>query len=141
MVDRDLVLRKLADLDQYLAQLGEYVGISEEAYRGDWKVQRIVERTLQMMIELCVDVAHHLIADRALRVPTGYADTFAVLREAGMIDERLREVLARMVRFRNVLVHEYERIDTSVVMDILKNRLQDFRGFRGVVLRLLDGNV
>jgi uncharacterized protein YutE (UPF0331/DUF86 family) len=131
----------LADLDQYLAQLGEYVGISEEAYRGDWKVQRIVERTLQMMIELCVDVAHHLIADRALRVPTGYADTFAVLREAGMIDERLREVLARMVRFRNVLVHEYERIDTSVVMDILKNRLQDFRGFRGVVLRLLNGNV
>ena len=48
MVDRDLLLRKLADLEQYLSQVSEYRDITVERYRGDWKTQRIVERTLQM---------------------------------------------------------------------------------------------
>ena len=56
MVDKILILRKLAELDQYLRQVKEYVGISVERYESDWKTQRIVERTLQMMIETCVDI-------------------------------------------------------------------------------------
>jgi hypothetical protein len=48
VVDRDLVLRKLADLDTYARQLGEFRGLSAEEYRADWKVQRIVDRTLQL---------------------------------------------------------------------------------------------
>jgi uncharacterized protein YutE (UPF0331/DUF86 family) len=79
VVDRELLLRKLADLDQYLAQVSEFRDTSVEEYRRDWKVQRIVERTLQMAIEVCVDVANHVIADRGLRVPATYAEAFEVL--------------------------------------------------------------
>jgi len=59
MVDKTLVLRKLAELDQYLSQVKEYAGISIEQYESSWKTQRIIERTLQMMIETCVDIAGH----------------------------------------------------------------------------------
>jgi uncharacterized protein YutE (UPF0331/DUF86 family) len=76
MVDRDLLLRKLADRDQYLGQVSEYRDITIDQYRGDWKTQRIVERTLQMTIELCVDIANHIIADRGLRVPATYSGFF-----------------------------------------------------------------
>jgi uncharacterized protein YutE (UPF0331/DUF86 family) len=41
---------------------------------GDWKTRRIVERTLQIMIELCIDIAGHIISDRRLRVPVSYAN-------------------------------------------------------------------
>lgn len=85
MVDRDLLLRKLADLEQYLDQVSEYRDITVERYRGDWKTQRIVERTLQMAIEVCVDVVNHVIADRGLRVPATYAEAFEVLGEAGLL--------------------------------------------------------
>ena len=70
MVDKTLVLRKLADLDQYLAQIGEYADITVTQYSADWKTQRIVERTLQMMIETCVDIAGHIISDKNFRIPT-----------------------------------------------------------------------
>lgn len=53
MVDHDLLLRKLGDLDLYVSQVSEYAGITAEDDRRDWKVQRIVERTLQMAIEVC----------------------------------------------------------------------------------------
>lgn len=106
MVDRDLILRKLADLQQYLEQVFEYRGVSVDEYRRDWKIQRIVERTLQIAIEACVDVATHIIADRGLRVPATYAEAFEVLGEAGLLDGALQAAMVRMAKFRNVIVHE-----------------------------------
>jgi len=51
MVDETLILRKLAELEQYLLQINEFSGISVAEYSSQWKTQRIVDRTLQMMIE------------------------------------------------------------------------------------------
>ena len=59
MVDETLILRKLGELDEYYRQIKEYGKITVAEYSGDWKVQRIIERTLQMMIETCVDIAGH----------------------------------------------------------------------------------
>ena len=50
MVDKNLVLRKLADLGDLCGQLLEYHGISARRYSADWKTQRIVERTLQGIV-------------------------------------------------------------------------------------------
>jgi len=69
MVDEALLLRNLAELENYLGQIEEYDGIAVEQYVRDWKTQRIVERTLQMMIETCVDIAGHIISDKGYRVP------------------------------------------------------------------------
>ena len=78
MVDKTLILRKLSELDEYLKQIKEYEKISVAHYSSDWKIQRIIERTLQMMIETCVDIASHIISDREYRVPRGYSDTFKI---------------------------------------------------------------
>jgi len=137
VVDRDLLLRKLADLDQYVAQVAEFQDVTPEEYRRDWKTQRIVERTLQMAIEACLDVANHLVADRQLRVASSYAEIYDVLGEAGLLEDRLRKTMIRMARFRNILVHDYERIDPAVVIRILREDLDDFRRFREAVLGLI----
>ena len=89
MVDRDLVLRKLSELDEYQNQVQEFKGITVKQYREDWKKQRIVERTLQMMIETCLDIANHIVADQGYRVPVSYADTFKVLGENNVLGKRL----------------------------------------------------
>lgn len=134
MVDPDLLLRRLADLDLYLAQVSEYRGISVEQYRADWKIQRIVERTLQMAIEVCVDVANHVIADRGLRVPATYVEAFDVLAEVNLLSGAERAAMGRMVGFRNVIVHEYARIEAEIVVRILREHLGDLARF-GVVAR------
>ena len=67
MVDKNLILRKLTELEEYLHQVSEYSTISVEEYTESWKTQRIVERTLQIMIELCIDIAGHIISDKKLR--------------------------------------------------------------------------
>lgn len=138
MVDRDLILRKLSDLETYLGQLASYRGLDVEDYRSDWKTQRIVERTLHLAIETCMDVADHVVADRRLRVPETGAETFEVLAEAQIITTDLAASLGRMVGFRNILVHDYARLDPFLVINALREDWRDLERFRLVVLRMPD---
>jgi len=85
LVDRLLLGRKISEMETYLDQIGEFQKISVASYRTDWKTQRIVERTLQMLIELCIDMANHLISDKEMRMPSNYADAFKVLMENRVI--------------------------------------------------------
>jgi uncharacterized protein YutE (UPF0331/DUF86 family) len=138
MVDKTLILRKLAELDQYLRQVKEYARISVDDYQSSWKTQRIIERTLQMMIETCVDIAGHIISDKAFRTPVSYSDTFKVLNENGVLPKDLFAKMDRMAKFRNVVVHHYDAIDAEIVVGILKRDLDDFSGFQVAVVALLE---
>lgn len=137
MVDRDLVRRRLSLLDTYLEQLAPYRGIDQSAYEQDWKTQRVVERTLHLAIETCMDVADHIVADRRLRVPETGAESFEILAEAQLVSRELGGALALMVGFRNILVHDYARLDSSIVLRVLREDLRDLERFRDAVGPLL----
>ena len=137
MVDKTLVMRKLSELEEYLNQVREFSSITLQEYTDNWKTQRIIERTLQLMIELCTDIAGHLISSERLRVPTSYADTFKVLLEGTLIDSSLYQVMERMAKFRNIVVHHYDKIDESIVVTILREHLDDFLLFRDAILKIL----
>ena len=137
MVDKAVVLRKLSELETYLKQVREYSAITLRDYQGDWKTQRIVERTLQMMIETCTDLAGHIVSDKGMRAPTGYADTFRVLMENEIITPDLCGSMEKMAKFRNVVVHQYERVDAGIVIVILGRHLADFDRFKEAILNYL----
>lgn len=137
MVDTTLLLRKISELDEYVDQLQEYRTVSVRRYAADWKTQRIVERTLQMAIETCLDLAGHIVSDQGWRAPDGYADLFKVLAEKKAIGKALLPRLEKMARFRNVIVHRYDRVDAAIVVEILKKHVQDFTAFKKAVLKLI----
>jgi len=140
VVDKTLILRKIAELSEYLDQIQEFQDISIQTYTSDWKTQRIVERTLQMMIELCADIASHIISDAAYRVPKTYSDTFRVLHENAILTEELSDKMERMAKFRNVVVHQYDKVDAEIVVGVLKNHLSDFVGFKESIVGFLREN-
>jgi uncharacterized protein YutE (UPF0331/DUF86 family) len=137
MVDKALVLKKLAALTEYRQQLAEYSSLTVAEYQSDWKVQRIVERTLQMMIELCADIAGHLIADQQLRTPETYADTFRVLGENGVLSAEQTTTMEKMAKFRNIVVHQYETVDAEIVVLVLREHLDDFDRFGQAMVKQL----
>ena len=138
MVDPALILRKLSELQEFSAQLREYQTITAAQYAADWKTQRIVDRTLQMAIEVCLDIAGHIISDKRYRIPTSYADTFRVLFENRVIDEHLLSALENMARCRNFIVHHYDKIDAEIIVGFLKKNLPDFEAFKIAALSVLD---
>ena len=140
MVDEALLLRKLAELDEYLKQVSEYSDITVKEYYDDWKAQRIIERTLQMMLETCVDIAGHIISDEGYRIPKSYADTFRVLYENNIFDKKLFQTMDKIAKFRNIIVHHYDKVDAKIVVGILKKDLKDFMGYRDAIISFLKSD-
>ncbi len=138
MVDKQLIGRKIAQVDEYLSQVKEFSTLSLSSYKKDWKTQRIVERTLQILIEVCIDIANHIISDQGMRMPVGYADTFQVLMENRVISRRLFNTMEKMAKFRNVVVHQYEKIDPGIVLSILHKNLGDFITYKKAILAYLS---
>ena len=140
MVDETLILRKLSELDDYYKQIGEYKKITVAKYTGDWKIQRIIERTLQMMLETCVDIAGHIISDKGYRIPKSYGDTFRVLYEEKILNSKQVSALEKMAKFRNIVVHHYDKVDAEIVVGILRKDLNDFVDFRNVIVSFLKSD-
>ena len=137
MVNETLILKKLSELEDYCKQINEVSDVTVKEYQSDWKLQRIIERTLQMMIETCSDIAGHIISDRKYRVPNSYAETFEVLYENKILSQELFDTMQKMAKFRNVVVHHYDNVDAEIVVGILKRHLNDFTKFKDAVINAI----
>lgn len=129
MVDREVVERLLGLLEGYVNDLKSAQGINFADYTADIRTKRFVERTLQIAIEATLDLGYHLIADEGFREPEDNKDVFKVLAENRIIDVSLLESLQPMASFRNLIVHDYAKIDDEIVFGILQRRIADFTAF------------
>jgi len=138
MVNRILIERILTDIRSHIQDLTDASDITLESYRTEKRTRRFVERTLHILIEACIDVAQHIIADEKLREPESYRETFAVLAENGILRPGDLESFENMASFRNLLVHYYERLDDEIVYGIFKQNLSDFDLFVERIVEYLD---
>ena len=76
-------------------------------------------------IEAAIDLCNHLISMNKFRQPEGYADTFKVMEEEGIIESEFADRLQMMARFRNRLVHIYWKIDDEYIYKILNEDIDD----------------
>ena len=133
MVDREIVSRKLSQLQQYAGELRAAEDITWGLYQTDIRARAFVERYLHLAIESVLDIANHIISFHGWREPEGYRDIFTVLHENGIIPAQDLAVYQQMVSFRNLLVHRYEKIDDATVFGLFKNRLDGFDRFFGLI--------
>ena len=138
MQDQEVIESKLRFLREYLEDLKEYETVSLSDYQTNKKDQRFVERTLHLACECCLDIATHLISRLGLREPKDNKDLFAVLYENRIITEPNHRAMVKMSKFRNIVVHDYARIDPEIVIGILKKNLSDFKQFAKEILQYMD---
>lgn len=86
-----------------------------------------------MAIRICIDVASHIVSDDKLGTPDTMADLFIILSHNRILPHDFGEKLAKMVGFRNLLIHEYIEIDLEKVHGVIQDNLSDFDRFRGLV--------
>ena len=134
MIDREVLESKLRFLREYMGDLKEYRDISLKDYLSRKKDQRFLERTLHLACECCIDIAAHIISRQGFREPKDNKDLFAILFENKIISENVCNTMIRMAKFRNIIVHDYARIEPEIVLGILKRDIDDFKNFaRGII--------
>jgi uncharacterized protein YutE (UPF0331/DUF86 family) len=136
VVDRERILAKLDELDTHLAELRSIAPARFEEYLTVEK-RRACERLLQISVEAVIDTCALLVTGLRLGLPAEEDDLFERLTARGVVSRGMADTLRRMKGLRNLLVHEYGRVDDRLVFETVQARLGDFDAFKGEVLGFL----
>ena len=136
--DKNLILRKMKDLKKYLGEMEPYLSIGVEKYLHDREKRYIIERLIQLIVEVASDVNRSIVeAEDEAPVET-YYDTFAKLGELKVVSKELSIRLASTTGLRNRLVHRYEDIDHKIVYHSAVRLLKDYRRYFQLVEKYLQ---
>lgn len=127
-----VIQNKLARIEAYLTKLQEIIPDGFKEFEKDWRTQMIAERGLQILIEIIIDVANRLIAINNWGPTTSSADSIRLLVLKKVISSE--EPYLKMIKFRNFIVHDYDKVDHAIVYSILTENLGDIRKFREEIL-------
>lgn len=137
-MDRDLIEAKLESLRRCIERIAAKTPSSADQLTRDPDLQDIIALNLQRAVQLCVDLAAHVIADTDARPPSTMAENFTILQDLKILSSPLAERMTKSVGFRNIAVHSYQLIDWNIVFQICSHHLDDFRQFAEAVSRRIQ---
>lgn len=115
-IDLEIIKRKLSIIIENLRALEPIQNIKQEDYIQDIYKRKATERLLQELIEAAIDINVNLIVSTGHTVPDDYYETFIKVGELNIIPSDLAQKLAPSAGLRNRLVHEYDRLEHSLVL-------------------------
>jgi len=139
MVDEEIFSRRLDALHGYLQKLKAFRDADLDEFVGEPALHDLAERYLHLVVEACLDLANHWIAEKALPTPDSNRDSFTTLETAGELSPELAEKLRGWAGFRNILVHEYLEIDHAIAYRAITDELGDLDEFAKWATQKLKG--
>lgn len=133
----DLVRNKIASIERCLDRIRMELA-SGPAALDDQTQQDAIVLNLMRACESTIDLAMHVASRQGLGIPQETRDVFNLLHDSGVIDAGLRDRLQRMVGFRNLAVHEYQKLQRPILESIVTERLDDFTEFAAAILNLAE---
>jgi uncharacterized protein YutE (UPF0331/DUF86 family) len=133
-MDRLIVERKLDSLQRCLARVRSRCPASVEALSSDVDVQDVLVLNLSRAVQLCVDLAAHVLSGLALPPPETMGQAFEHLQEAGLLEAGLALRLRKAVGFRNIAVHAYDVLDWAIVFSLATRDIADFEAFARMIV-------
>lgn len=136
-----ILAEKLESLRKCVLRLEDKRATSVAELSADLDRQEILTLNLTRAVQLCVDMATHILATTEEPAPTSMGEAFDGLAHLGLIDSTLQSELKAAVGFRNVAIHNYQQLSLEIVHAITWHHLEDFRAFAGIVSHRLDGSL
>jgi uncharacterized protein YutE (UPF0331/DUF86 family) len=134
-----LMLKKLQRLEHNIAQLRRFrARYSPQGVMDDTHLIWALRYGLLEAIQIVIDVSCHLVTRKDLGAPQTYAECVALLREHGYLSPTLATKVRAMVGLRNILVHEYVRVDVTQLFGLLDD-VGDLEDFIDAMARYFTG--
>lgn len=137
MTNLATIENKISAVRKYLKILEGYKKYSKEEITRNLTLKGAVERYLYLAAQATIDTGEAVIAYENFRKPTTMSEVFYVLEEEKIISGELADKMIKMVGFRNIVVHDYERVNYDIVYDVLQNGLKDIEKFLKAVNKVL----
>jgi uncharacterized protein YutE (UPF0331/DUF86 family) len=111
-----LILKRIENMD-----------FSESELLENPDYQDMLAFRIQQLVEICIDIATHIIANQPVQSAENARSSFEVLAKNNIITPELATNLAKAVGMRNLIVHQYDDIDYYKVYEIYKTDMKDIK--------------
>lgn len=139
-LNKSLIRKKMKDLDQYLIEIEPYVSIGVEKYLKDREKRYVVERLIQLIVEVASDINRSVIESKDNAPSDTYYNSFTRLNELGVLSKELSYRLASTTGLRNRLVHRYEDVEHKIVYHSAVHLLEDYRRYLKLIQKYLQAH-
>lgn len=138
MVDKDIITTRLSKIKEAVKLFDFIDTVSKEDFAKNPDNFLKAERLLEIIVQSMIDIGTHIIASKSLKKAEDYHEVFDILVDAGVFPEEFSESLHNLVGLRNLLTHEYLKIDHSRLYENLIKNKKDFGLFCNYIVRFIE---
>lgn len=131
----NVIVAKSEIIERCIRRAREELASSSD-FGADYTRQDAAILNVERACEAGIDIANRVIRLRGLGAPASSRDSLAALVAGGVIEQDLADRLARMIGFRNLAVHQYQKLDIAIVRAVIERSLDDLLEFSALALRL-----
>ena len=131
----DVLINKAATIERCVARAREEFDHDPTTFETNFSRQDAAVMNIQRACEAALDMGHHIIRRDRLGVPQSARDTFEILGQAQWIDQALADSLKRMVGFRNIAVHDYQKLLLPITVKVITEHLIEFLQYSEQMLK------
>ena len=133
----DVLLNKIAIIEKCVSRIEEEYSNNIDNLVLNYTKQDSMILNLQRACEAAIDLGTRISCLKKLGVPQSSRDVFHLLEKAKYISKELNQYLQHMVGFRNITVHEYQKVNLDIVQNIIEKRLKDFHLYIECVKKII----
>jgi len=135
--DKNLIKENLIELNNIYTELLKYKDIKEEEMINNLSIRWIIERGILAGISIILDIGNHILASQYRIYPDTYEDVLKETFSKGIISQEIYTKIKGMESFRNILAHEYIKIDPKKVYQNYKKFLETIPEISKELLKLI----
>lgn len=132
-INHDRIEKYLNDIASEVDDTNSILSRPDEQILGDRHLLKSLKYSVVVIAEAIGGVLQHILAKRHNVAIGGYVEAFVKSREYRIVPEDLIERLLHFSRFRNMLVHQYWKVDDRVFLENIRAGIEDFRSFTKII--------
>lgn len=136
-LENSVLNRLFTQMDESLRKLRSLSKLSEDEFLSHYEKIDTSKYNFIVAIEAIIDICNRIISKRELGFPQDYSDVIKLMSQEGVLEGDLVGRLVEMVKFRNMLVHLYWKIENDRLYQYLRENLGDFEAFKEAIRNYL----
>lgn len=137
-IDKEFIREKIKLAGEYLDEIKEFLKTNDEIIRSDLKSRYSLERVFLLLAEELIDINNYFIKTLELKPIEDLKSSFLSLGEAGVLPADFAQKISPLVGVRNILVHQYEKLDFELFLKNLRSNLGDFEVYFRHILTYIE---
>lgn len=130
----EVLINKAAVIERCVARAREEYERDRASFATDFTRQDAAILNIQRACEAALDMGQHVVRREKLGLPQSARDVFALLAQAGWVEPAMAQGLQRMVGFRNIAVHDYQKLQLPITVRIIEQHLDEFLHYSQALL-------